>query len=103
MPSGDLSVIINLTHGEASMHVAGMETATYNGIGSAHLFNSKLFHRSGAAPRRCVKLALFFQKPSAGSSESLSPGGVKLETKDGVKAEASTSGAEAGSTGPPAR
>ena len=85
-------------------HVAGMEDATYNGIGSAHLFNSKLFHRSGLAPRRCVKLALFFQKPSAGSFESLSPGGVKLETKDGVNAQASTSGPpEADSTGPPVR
>ena len=34
--------------------------AEYDGIGSAHLFPSKAFHRSGTAPRRCIKIALFY-------------------------------------------
>ena len=57
---GDVTVIVNLTHGEAEMHVAGKDVAKYDGVGSAHLFPAKLFHRSGAAPRRCVKVAFFF-------------------------------------------
>ena len=57
---GKVSVIINLAPGESSMHVAGYKTATYNGMGSAHLFPGKLYHRSGPAARRCIKVALFF-------------------------------------------
>ena len=43
------------------MHVAGKDVAKYDGVGSTHLFPAKLFHRSGAAPRRCVKVAFFFK------------------------------------------
>ena len=96
---GDLSVIINLTHGEASMHVAGMEDATYHGIGSGHLFPGKLFHRSGAAPRRCVKLAMFFQF-AAGRMEMPrseghggNPSSVTMVPPSKGGGEASTSGA----------
>ena len=58
---GDMTMMINLSHGKAYMHVAGHPSpAEYDGIGSAHLFPSKAFHRSGTAPRRCIKIALFY-------------------------------------------
>ena len=57
---GDITVIINLSPGEPTMHVAGQVEATYKGIGSAHIFPSKVFHRSGDAPRRCIKIAAFY-------------------------------------------
>ena len=55
-----VTVIINLAHCKASMHVAGAKSADYDGIGSARLFPSNVFHRSGTAPRRCIKVALFY-------------------------------------------
>ena len=57
---GVATVIINLAHCKASMHVAGAQSADYDGIGSARLFPSNVFHRSGTAPRRCIKVALFY-------------------------------------------
>ena len=57
---GMVTVIINLGHCKASMHVAGAQSADYDGIGSARLFPSNVFHRSGTAPRRCIKVALFY-------------------------------------------
>ena len=94
---GDYACIVNLSHGESDFHVAGKETAVYTGIGSAHLFPTKLFHRSGSATKRCVKVAIFLKRGEevnisddedeapAGSS-STAPGhapnpGVKAEKK----------------------
>jgi hypothetical protein len=57
---GVITCIINLGPGTSTMHVAGSEVATYDAIGSAHVFPSKVHHRSGAAQRRCVKMAIFF-------------------------------------------
>ena len=42
------------------MHVAGFDPAEYDGIGAAQIFPSKVFHRSGVATRRCVKIAIFY-------------------------------------------
>ena len=61
---GDVSAIVNLSHGKSSMHVSGCEVAVYDGIGSTHIFPTNVYHRSGAAPRRCVKVAFFFSVPS---------------------------------------
>ena len=60
-PDGDMTAIVNLTHGESTMSVAGFEEATYHGVGSTLIFPSKAFHRSGTAPRRCVKVAFFYK------------------------------------------
>lgn len=57
---GDVAAICNLSHGVAYMHVAGSEQAKYDGIGSTHIFPTKVFHRSGDAPRRSIKVAFFF-------------------------------------------
>ena len=57
---GMVTVIVNLSPCTATMHVAGFEIAEYIGVGSAHMFPSNVFHRSGDAPRRCIKVALFF-------------------------------------------
>ena len=59
---GHVTAIVNLSHGTASMHIAGKDTAEYDGIGATHIFPAKVFHRSGPAPRRCVKIAFFFDK-----------------------------------------
>ena len=58
---GEVTVMVNLSYGKADMRVAGYENAEYSAIGAAHAFASKLFHRSGTAPRRCVKVAFFFK------------------------------------------
>ena len=99
---GDVTVIVNLMHGEAEMHVAGKAVAKYDGIGSAHLFPAKLFHRSGAAPRRCVKVAFFFQLSDqaeaqdleAESAEVASPSTL-VEVKDEVKPKVEAEDGEA--------
>jgi hypothetical protein len=94
---GQVTVIINLSLGESSMHVAGYKEATYTGVGSAHMFPSNAFHRSGSAPRRCVKVALFFnvQEPhdleaDDDPSSSTTQPVVKSEVKPEVKPDAST-------------
>ena len=94
---GDISVIINLSPSNAFMHVAGCEPAEYHGIGSGHIFPCSVQHRSGDAPRRCVKVAIFFgldgpedctssdkgEGDGAGSSSAPNP----EETKETVKSE----------------
>ena len=69
-PDGDMTAIVNLTHGESTMSVAGFEEATYHGVGSTLIFPSKAFHRSGTAPRRCVKVAFFYKVKVAESLDS---------------------------------
>ena len=97
---GTITVMINLSHGEASMHVAGYKEATYTGIGSGHIFNGQLWHRSGAAPRRCVKVALFLERqnavavddePDRSEDKPETETKVKLEEKTEVKSEGSGS------------
>tara|TARA_B110000027_G_scaffold133302_1_gene161435 strand:- start:234 stop:1535 length:1302 start_codon:yes stop_codon:yes gene_type:complete len=58
-----MSVLVNLSYGSSTFHIAGREEeAIYDGIGSGHIFPSKVYHRSGRATRRSVKVAFFFQK-----------------------------------------
>ena len=57
---GEITVMINLGPGDATMHVAGKEEAQYLGIGAAQIFPGQVSHRSGTAPRRCVKMAIFY-------------------------------------------
>ena len=103
---GDVTVIVNLMHGEAEMHVAGKDVAKYDGVGSAHLFPAKLFHRSGAAPRRCVKVAFFFKLTDPADAEDLeaeseevagpsTQSEVKAEVKDEVKPKVEAEDGEA--------
>ena len=103
---GDVTVIVNLMHGEAEMHVAGKDVAKYDGVGSAHLFPAKLFHRSGAATRRCVKVAFFFKLTDPADAEDLeaeseevagpsTQSEVKAEVKDEVKPKVEAEDGEA--------
>ena len=57
---GDVAVIVNLSPGVTSFHVAGCATATMDGPGSGHIISTKAYHRSGEATRRCIKLVYFF-------------------------------------------
>ena len=58
-----MSVLVNLSYGASTFHIAGREEeAIYDGIGSCHIFPSMVYHRSGRAARRSVKVAFFFQK-----------------------------------------
>ena len=89
---GEVTVIVNLMYGAAEMHVAGKAVAKYEGIGSAHLFPGKLFHRSGAATRRCVKVAFFFQLSDQGDAmdleaESASAAGPSSQESKVIKDE----------------
>ena len=84
-PDGDMTAIVNLTHGESTMSVAGFEEATYHGVGSTHIFPSKAFHRSGTAPRRCVKIAFFYKAKAP----------IPLEESDHEEQDAATPGGKA--------
>ena len=88
---GDVSAIVNLSHGEASMHVAGCAKAVYDGIGSAHIFPHGVFHRSGDAPRRCVKVAFFFSLASV-KKESESGGPTSTSADEVGAGEISSKG-----------
>ena len=93
---GDVSAIVNLSHGEASMHVSGCEKAVYDGIGSMHIFPTNVFHRSGDAPRRCVKVAFFFSLPSVKEETPVKKDiAVKGESSSTAKDEAGGSSSNA--------
>ena len=58
---GQVAVKVNLSPCTTTdFHVAGFaDSAVMNGCGQAHVFPTKVFHRSGSAPRRCIKLVFF--------------------------------------------
>ena len=57
---GDVAVVVNLSPGITTLHVAGCGESSMQGVGSAHILLTKAFHRSGKATRRCIKLVAFF-------------------------------------------
>jgi uncharacterized protein YjlB len=57
----EVTVIVNLSPAKSSFHIAGMEEeAAYNKPGDAVVLPSAVWHRSGTAERRTVKVAYFF-------------------------------------------
>lgn len=80
-PRGDWVLLVNLSPATTDFHIAGTQGATMQNTGEAHLFPTKVFHRSGKAPRRCVKVAFFFNvaKPGDASGSGSTP--VKTEVK----------------------
>ena len=53
---------MQLTPGKSDFHVAGKgQLAVYETAGSAHMFCSQVWHRSGAAQRRTIKVAYFYE------------------------------------------
>ena len=80
-PRGDWVLLVNLSPATTDFHIAGTQGATMETAGEAHLFPTKVFHRSGKAPRRCVKVAFFFNvaKPGDASGSGSTP--VKTEVK----------------------
>jgi len=59
--NSDVTVIVNLSPAKSSFHIAGMEEeAKYNEPGDAVVLPSAVWHRSGTAERRTVKVAYFF-------------------------------------------
>ena len=82
-----MTAIVNLTHGESTMSVAGFEEATYHGVGSTLIFPSKAFHRSGTAPRRCVKVAFFYKVMAPIELDEDDDEETKIATPPGGKAK----------------
>jgi hypothetical protein len=90
---GTVAVVVNLSPCTITdFHVAGAPAhAVMQGCGKAHILPTKVYHRSGTAPRRCIKLVFFLDliapvvvsEEAAGSSSS----GVNEEVKEEVKAE----------------
>ena len=103
---GKVTAMVNLSHGKAEMHVAGQQMAVYDGIGSTHIFPSMVFHRSGAASRRCIKVAYFFdlEHPIDAEDEASSSGAkppeaeVKVEVKEEANEEAKEEGGSSSTT-----
>ena len=60
-PNSIITVIVQLTPGKTDFHVAGKaQLAVYETAGSAHMFCSQAWHRSGTAQRRTIKVAYFY-------------------------------------------
>ena len=60
-PKSIVTVIVQLTPGKSDFHVAGKgQLAVYETAGSAHMFCSQAWHRSGTAQRRTIKVAYFY-------------------------------------------
>ena len=88
---GDVSAIVNLAHCKSTMHVAGCHEAEYQGIGAANIFPSNVYHRSGDAPRRCVKIAIFFDRNEKIDVDSEKPDADAPNVKGSEETSGSTS------------
>ena len=57
---GDVAVVVNLSPCETDFHDAGAgNPAAMTKPGMAQLVPTQVYHRSGTAPRRCIKLVFF--------------------------------------------
>ena len=56
-----ITVIVNLAPARSTFHIAGQEEAEYKEPGDAVVLPSAVWHRSGVAQRRTVKVAYFFK------------------------------------------
>ena len=82
---GDVAVVVNLSPScETNFHIAGGGEAWMKTPGAAHMFPTSVFHRSGTAPRRCIKFVFFWS--IVGNSQVVDvdgagagPSGVKTE------------------------
>ena len=95
---GHVAVVVNLSPCETDFHVAGMaDTAVMTKPGMAQLVPTQVYHRSGKAPRRCIKLVFFLdltervdlsaEEPAAASSTDAKDGDVKEAVKEEKKEE----------------
>ena len=83
---GDVAAVVNLSMATCTdFHIAGQGLAKMESAGSGHLFPTKVFHRSGTAPRRCIKIVFFY---------SLKP----IWNLDEMEVDASTASTRAGAT-----
>ena len=58
---GDVAVVVNLSPAcKTDFHIAGGGEAWMKTPGAAHMFPTSVFHRSGTAPRRCIKFVFFW-------------------------------------------
>ena len=103
---GDVVAFVNLSPSTATMHIAGRSEATFEGIGSMHIFPAKAFHRSGTAQRRCVMVAfvvtlegtLYADDMGDEDNEKVKPE-VKPKVKPEVQPEENESDREDGEEG----
>ena len=107
----ELSVIMELSDTKSTMQIAGEASITYDSAGVLHAFDSRLWHRSGAARTDTIKIAFFFaskktpgvkpevkqeEKPTEDASSE-----VKQEEKTAEEGEkASSGGASSGGASP---
>ena len=76
-----------------SRKVAKMESA-----GSGHLFPTKVFHRSGTAPRRCIKIVFFYSLKDIQDLDEMDVDANTASTcagKDATEAKVKTEGKDA--------
>lgn len=89
---GDVAVVVNLSPCTTTdLHVAGAAMAKMEACGEAHILPTHVFHRSGTAPRRCIKLVFFYnliEPIDVGGDDAGSSTEVKAEAKDEVKVKA---------------
>ena len=99
---GDVAVVVNLSPCETDFHVAGMsKSAAMTKPGMAQLVPTQVYHRSGKAPRRCIKLVFFLdlaepvdlsaaEEPAAASATNDKDTDGKEEKQDVFENEGTT-------------
>ena len=91
---GHVAVVVNLAPAcTTDFHVAGAaEPATMKWPGHAHTLLTNVFHRSGTAPRRCIKLVFFIdlitpQNLDESNASTSTAAQVKPEVKPEVESD----------------
>ena len=90
---GQVAVVVNLAPAcTTDFHVAGApEKAKMEWPGHAHIVPTNVYHRSGTAPRRCIKLVFFLdlieKKDQVDVDEKASASGTAGAVEDNVKPE----------------
>ena len=93
---GKVAVVVNLSPcTTTNFHIAGSGSAVMEKPGEAHIFPTKVYHRSGTAPRRCIKLVFFYdlttphdltdESVPGTSSEGVATQEAEAEVKEDVK------------------
>ena len=96
---GDVAAVVNLSMATCTdFHIAGQGLAKMESAGSGHLFPTKVFHRSGTAPRRCIKIVFFYNLKDIQDVDEMDVDANTASTcagKDATEAKVKTEGKDA--------
>lgn len=99
---GKVAVVVNLSPcATTDFHVAGAtDRAVMKKCGQAHIVPTNVYHRSGSAPRRCIKIVFFLEimEPVDVDEEKVDAADIKQEVKPEVDSHVQHETAQEGRT-----